>query len=276
MKYRALIPVLLALFVGALTACSSASNLPTDSLSYDDIRNSGLANNCPELSQSSLDAIAINADQSYQLNGLCLQPETFLVRREPLIKRQESKFVLTKPLTRKSFSLDQISGSLEIGNDGNMKFVEQGGFDFQPVTVQLPDGERVPLLFTVKGLVAKNQDAATSLSPSTRLAGNFQVPPYRTSSFIDPKGRGVTVGYEGAMAMPDQTDREDLARPNIKTFEIAEGHISLQINRVNSATGEIAGLFESDQPSDTDFGAKDSMDVKIRGQFYGRIEQPVV
>ena len=276
MKYRTLIPVLLALFLGALTACSNTSDFPTDTLSYDDIRNSGLANNCPELSQSSLDVIDIKAGQPYQLNGLCLQPEAFLVKRAPLVKRLESEFVLTKPLTRKSFSLDQVSGSLQTGPDGNLTFVEQGGFDFQPVTVQLPDGERVPLLFTVKGLVAKNQNASTSLSPSTRLAGTFQVPPYRTSSFIDPKGRGVMVGYEGAMGMPNQADRKDLARPNTKTFDIAEGHISLQINRVNRATGEIAGLFESDQPSDTDFGAKDSMDVKIRGQFYGRIEQPVV
>lgn len=276
MRYRTLITVLFALCFGVFTACSSAPNASTDSLSYDDIRGSGLANNCPQLAQSNLDAIAIETDQVYQLNGLCLQPETFLVRQSPPIKRQESEFVLTKPLTRESFSLDQVSGSLQVGPGKNLTFVEQGGFDFQPVTVQLPNGERVPLLFTVKGLVATNQDASTSLSPSTRLAGTFQVPPYRTSSFIDPKGRGVTVGYEGAMGMPNQTDREDLARQNIKTFAIGEGHISLQINRVNRATGEIAGLFESNQPSDTDFGAKEPMDVKIRGQFYGRIEQTVV
>ncbi|MEM1239650.1 MAG: photosystem II manganese-stabilizing polypeptide [Cyanobacteria bacterium P01_H01_bin.26] len=275
MRYRTLITVLLALCFGVLTACGGAPNGPTDSLSYDDIKGSGLANNCPQLAQSSLDAIAIGANQSYQLNGLCLQPEEFLVRRSPLIKRQESKFVRTKPLTRESFSLDQVSGSLQIGDDGSLTFVEQGGFDFQPVTVQLPDGERVPLLFTVKGLVAKNKDASTSLSPSTLLAGTFDVPPYRTSSFIDPKGRGVTVGYDAAVGLPSQADREDLSRQNLKSFDIGQGHISLQINRVNRATGEIAGLFESQQPSDTDFGTKEAMDVKIRGQFYGRIEQTI-
>ncbi|MEO0456736.1 MAG: photosystem II manganese-stabilizing polypeptide [Cyanobacteria bacterium P01_A01_bin.114] len=257
-------------------ACSRAPSAQAEGLSYDDIKGSGLANNCPELSQSSLDAIVIDADQSYQLNGLCLQPEAFLVRRAPLIKRQESKFVRTKPLTRESFSLDQVSGALQRGADGNLAFVEQGGFDFQPVTVQLPDGERVPLLFTVKGLVAKKQDDSNNFGPSTRLVGTFQVPPYRTSSFIDPKGRGLAVGYDAAVGLPSQADREAFARQNIKTFDIGQGRIALQINRVNRTTGEIAGLFESEQPSDTDFGSKEAMDVKIRGQFYGRIEPAVV
>lgn len=275
MKYRTLMTVFLVFCIGLLTACGGGPKAGNGPLSYESIKGSGLANNCPELLESSLDAIAIEPSQSYQLKELCLQPEAFLVRRSPLIKRQESKFVLTKPLTRESFSLDQISGSLQVGTDGNLTFVEQGGFDFQPVTVQLPDGERVPLLFTVKGLVAKTQDAATKLSSATRLVGDFQVPPYRTSSFIDPKGRGLAVGYDAAVGLPIQADREDFTRQNIKTFEVGQGRISLQISRVNQVTGEFTGLFESEQPSDTDFGSKESMEVKIRGQFYGRIEQMV-
>lgn len=192
------------------------------------------------------------------------------------MKRQESKFVVTKPLTRESFTLDQVSGSLDMSSDGSLQFTEQGGFDFQPVTVQLPDGERVPLLFTVKGLVAKNQNPSRNLGPSTRLVGNFQVPPYRTSSFIDPKGRGLTMGYDAVMGLPIQADSEAFARPTLKSFDVGEGKISLRINRVNRITGEIAGFFESEQPSDTDFGAKEAMDVKIQGQFYGRVEPEVV
>lgn len=275
MKYRALIAGFFALCVGLLMACSSGPNAANGTLSYEAIKGSGLANNCPQLLESSLDAIAIESSQSYQLKELCLQPEAFLVRRSPLVKRQESKFVLTKPLTRESFSLDQVSGSLQVGADGSLTFVEQGGFDFQPVTVQLPDGERVPLLFTVKGLVAKTQDAVTQLSSATRLVGDFQVPPYRTSSFIDPKGRGLAVGYDAAVGLPPQADSEEFTRQNIKTFDVGQGRISFQISRVNQATGEFVGLFESEQPSDTDFGSKEAMDVKIRGQFYGRIEQMV-
>ncbi|MBE7379954.1 MAG: photosystem II manganese-stabilizing polypeptide [Leptolyngbya sp. SIO1E4] len=276
MKYRALVGVFLALCLGLLTACGSGPEVNDGSLSYDDIRGSGLANNCPQLPESSLDAIAMDANQSYQIKELCLQPKTFLVKQTPLMKREAGKFVVTKPLTRSSFSLDQVSGSLKVGPDGTMTFVEQGGFDFQPVTVQLPDGERVPLLFTVKGLVAKNQGGGTNLSPSTLLAGTFQVPPYRTSSFIDPKGRGLAMGYDSAVGLPISADSEEFVRQNIKSFDIGQGRISLQINRVDSSTGEIAGFFESEQPSDSEFGAKESMPVKIQGQFYGRVEPEVV
>ena len=275
MRYRTLIAVFLALCLSVLTACSNGSNMQGNSLSYDDIKGSGLANLCPQIPGTGLDSISIDGNQSYQLTELCLQPETFLVKRSPLMKRQESDFVITKPLTRESFTLDQVSGSLDVDSNGYVTFTEQGGFDFQPVTVQLPDGERVPLLFTVKGLVAKNQIAAANLSPTTHLMGTFQVPPYRTSSFIDPKGRGVAVGYDAAVGLPIQADSEELVRQNIKSFDIAQGRISLRINRVNRATGEIAGLFESEQPSDTEFGVKEPMDVKIQGQFYGRVEQDI-
>ncbi|MEM1253441.1 MAG: photosystem II manganese-stabilizing polypeptide [Cyanobacteria bacterium P01_H01_bin.21] len=273
MKYRTLITGLLVLCFGLVTACSGGPQ--ADSLSYDDIKGSGLANNCPQLSRSSRDAIAIDANQSYQLNGLCLQPETFLVKGSSMVKSQENDFVVSKPLTRESFSLDQVSGSLQVDSDGNIIFAEQGGFDFQPVTVQPPNGERVALLFTIKGLVAKNQDVSNKLTPTSRLVGTFQVPPYRTSNFIDPKGRGLSSGYDAAVGLPIQADREDFSRQNSKSFEVGEGEISLQITQVNRKTGEIAGLFESNQPSDTDFGAKEPMDVKIQGQFYGRIDQTV-
>ena len=276
MKKRALISLFLAICFGMITACSSELRMDSDSLSYDDIRGSGLANNCPELAETSLDAIAMETNQAYQIRELCMQPDAFLVKRSPFIKRQEGKFENTKILTRSSFTLDQVSGSLNVGSDGKMTFVEQGGFDFQPVTVQLSDGERVPLLFTVKGLVAQNQDTSGRLGPSTRLEGIFQVPPYRTSSFVDPKGRGLAVGYDAAVGLPIRADSEELIRQNIKTFDVGQGQISLQISQVNQTTGEIAGLFESIQPSDTEFGAKESMEVKIRGRFYGRIEPETI
>jgi photosystem II oxygen-evolving enhancer protein 1 len=48
--------------------------------------------------------------------------------------------------------------------------------------------------------------------------------------------------------------------------------MSLQVTKVDASTGEFAGVFESEQPSDTDLGAKDAEEVKIRGIFYGRLE----
>ena len=92
-------------------------------------------------------------------------------------------------------------------------------------------------------------------------------PPYRTSSFIDPKGRGLAVGYDAAVGIPIQADREKFSRQNNKSFDVDQGSIVFQVNRVNRGTGEISGSFESQQPSDTDFGSKEAMEVKILGQF---------
>jgi photosystem II oxygen-evolving enhancer protein 1 len=41
---------------------------------------------------------------------------------------------------------------------------------------------------------------------------------------------------------------------------------------VDGETGEIGGIFESIQPSDTDLGAKEPVDVKVRGIFYAKVE----
>lgn len=41
--------------------------------------------------------------------------------------------------------------------------------------------------------------------------------------------------------------------------------------QVDPATGEIAGVFESIQPSDTDLGAKAPKDIKITGLWYGQL-----
>jgi photosystem II oxygen-evolving enhancer protein 1 len=54
--------------------------------------------------------------------------------------------------------------------------------------------------------------------------------------------------------------------------ETIPGKISLQVAKVDSRTGEVAGTFESEQPSDTDLGAAEPKEVKIRGIFYARIE----
>ena len=47
------------------------------------------------------------------------------------------------------------------------------------VAVQLPGGERVPFLFTIKELAAKGT--------LDGFGGDFMVPSYRGSSFLDPK-----------------------------------------------------------------------------------------
>lgn len=45
----------------------------------------------------------------------------------------------------------------------------------------------------------------------------------------------------------------------------------MQIEKINSATREIAGTFECEQPSDTEFGAFAPKEVKMRGVFYAKV-----
>jgi photosystem II oxygen-evolving enhancer protein 1 len=270
MRYRALIVAFLALCLGVLTACSEGPSADGP-LTYEQIRGTGLANTCPQLGETSRGSIPLEKGQSYVLRDLCLEPVNFFVKEEPSSKRQQALFVAGKPMTRATSTIDQVSGTLASNSDGSLTFYEEDGFDFQAITVLLPGNELVPFLFSIKGLVATTQPGLDSINTSTDFEGNFKVPSYRTSNFLDPKGRGLTTGYGAAVGLP-ATDNEELARENMKRFDTGTGSISLQISKVNSATGEVAGTFESIQPSDTDMGGKEPMDVRVRGLFYGRVE----
>lgn len=272
MRYRALIIALLALCLGLITACSDApSSSSKDILTYEEIRGTGLANKCPQLSEVSRGSINLESNQSYTISELCLEPTSYFVKEEPANKRQEAEFVPGRLLTRYTSTIDQVQGDLKINPDNSLTFVEKDGFDFQAITVKLPGGELVPFLFTIKDLVAQTQPNSTNINTSTDFEGNFKVPSYRGAAFLDPKGRGVVSGYDNAVALPAQSDADDLTRTNVKRTEILQGKISLQVSRVDNSTGEIAGTFESEQPSDTDLGAGEPKEVKIRGLFYGRV-----
>ena len=271
MKYRALIVAFLALCLGFLTACSEPSQVASrELLTYEQIRGTGLANKCPQLSETSRGSIAIDPNQSYRMVELCLEPTSFFIKEEPVNKRQEAEYIAGKLLTRYTSTIDQVQGDLKVNSDKSLTFVEKDGLDFQAITVQLPGGERVPFLFTIKNLVAQTQPGLTSINTSTDFEGKFNVPSYRTANFLDPKGRGVTTGYDNAVALPASADKQGYA--NVKSAGIENGSISLQVAKVDNATGEVAGTFESIQPSDTDMGAKEALDVKVRGLFYARIE----
>jgi photosystem II oxygen-evolving enhancer protein 1 len=274
MKYRALIATLLALCLTVLTACSDGEMASDKPLTYNEIRNTGLANNCPQLSETARGSIPLDPNSSYVLTELCIQPTEYFVKEEPTNKRQEAEFVPGKVLTRKTSTLEQITGNLEFNEDGTLTFTEEDGIDFQAITVLLPGGEEVPFLFTVKGLVAKSQGNASSINTSTDFEGSYNVPSYRGATFLDPKGRGLASGYDNAVALPAQADEETFVEANVKEASTRRdaGMMSLQVSKVNGETGEIAGIFKAIQPSDNDLGAKESVEVKVSGIFYGRIE----
>jgi photosystem II oxygen-evolving enhancer protein 1 len=272
MRYRALIVAFLALCFGLLTACSEGPANATTALTYEQVRGTGLANTCPQLEETRRGSIPLERGKTYVIKDLCMEPTNYFVKEESTNKRRGAEFIAGKPMTRKTSSLDQVTGKLEFNQDGSLTFIEEEGFDFQATTVKLPNGELVPFLFTVKGLVASTQPGFEGINTSTDFEGEFRVPSYRTSNFLDPKGRGLTAGYDNAVALPSRADSEEILKENLKRFDTGTGHISLQVAKVNSATGEIAGTFESIQPSDTDMGSKEPVDVKIRGLFYARVE----
>lgn len=270
MRYRAFFVTLLAFCLSVLTACSEPAQ-SAEGLTYEQIRGTGLANSCPQIEETSRGSIAIENGKTYSVTSMCLQPTTFFVKEESANKRREAEFVPAKVMTRYTSSIDAVSGTLTANADGSLTFKEEDGLDFQAITVQLPGGERVPFLFTIKGLVATTAPGSSSINTSTDFVGDFRVPSYRTSNFLDPKGRGLTTGYDNAVALPASADSEELKKENVKRFQLDKGTISLQVAKIDSASGEIAGTFESEQPSETDMGSREASDVKIRGLFYARV-----
>ncbi len=103
----------------------------------------------------------------------------------------QKKFVNTKLMTRQTYTLEGISGDLEV-KDGKAVFTEKDGIDYAATTVQLPGGERVPFLFSLKNLVATSSTAGP-IKPGFDFGGSFTVPSYRTGLFLDPKGRGMSM-----------------------------------------------------------------------------------
>ncbi|BAQ64588.1 photosystem II manganese-stabilizing polypeptide [Geminocystis sp. NIES-3709] len=277
MRFRSLLVAFLIVCLGFLGACSSNTAQAYDpkSITYDEILGTGLANKCPEISEFTRGTIAISPDQPLALVDLCLEPQEYFVKEEPSNKRKEAEYIQGKLLTRDTTSLEQIRGTLSADENGVLTLTELDGIDFQIATVQLPGGEQVPFFFTIKKLVAQTEPGFTSVNTSADFVGEFKVPSYRGASFLDPKGRGLTSGYDNAVALPAGADSSEYTRSNVKQADSMNGEISLQITKVDQETGEISGVFESEQPSSTDLGAEDPEEVKIRGIFYGRLEPQV-
>ena len=235
---------------------SSASALTfkeQQALTYLQIKGTGLANTCPVIEDGSSDIKLKSKD--YELTKFCLEPTSFTVK-------EDDSFVKTKLMTRLTYTLDEISGRFKVGGGGSVELIEEDGIDYAATTVQLPGGERVPFLFSVKDLQAKGDLG--------QFGGEFNVPSYRGSTFLDPKGRGGSTGYDAAQALP-AADQDELESENIKSTAVLKGSIVFSTARVNEETGEIAGVFESIQPSDTDLGSKAPKDIKITGLWYGQL-----
>merc|ERR1711920_76361 len=254
-----------AVIAGSLILSGSTQALTFDELqglTYLQVKGSGLANTCPVIEGGSSNLRELPSG-NYNFDKFCMEPTSFKVKEESQFKGGEPDFVDTKLVTRLTYTLDDMSGKMKIGSDGSVSFIEEDGIDYAPTTVQLPGGERVAFLFTVKQL-----NTSGSLDS---FGGEFNVPSYRGSSFLDPKGRGGSTGYDTAVALPGRGDDEELAKENTKNTAALKGSVVFSTAKVDPATGEIAGVFQSIQPSDTDLGAKPPKDVKVTGLWYARL-----
>merc|ERR1712070_342339 len=146
------------------------------SLTYEQIKGTGLANTCPKVEAGGDQAIKLAGGKSYRIEEFCLEPTSFQVLEDRLTKNGLiTEAVDTKVTTRQTYVLTGIEGAL-VSDGGKLAFLEEDGIDYAPTTVQLPGGERVPFLFTVKNLVASTDSAASSIDAGLKLSGKFIVP----------------------------------------------------------------------------------------------------
>merc|ERR1719410_502485 len=240
-----------------------------DQLSYLQVKGTGLANRCPEV----VGEDSITPKSGSRLVDICIEPKAWAVEEEiGKAGKTEKKFVNSKVMTRQTYTLAGVEGSIE--NSGNIVFKEEEGIDYAATTVQLPGGERVPFLFTVKDLVAKGNGNA--FKPGFQMGGDFSVPSYRTGLFLDPKGRGGVTGYDMAVALPGQSGTEEgdaeLFKENNKTFDVGGGRIEMEVNKVNAEESEIGGVFVASQSGDTDMGSKVPKKILTKGIFYAKVQ----
>ena len=91
---RTTVALCLAACLALLTACSGdAKSIDRADLTYDDIHNTGLANDCFSLPESARGSISLTAGGKYSLQEMCFHPSTVAVKGEPTNKRQEAQFV---------------------------------------------------------------------------------------------------------------------------------------------------------------------------------------
>jgi len=253
----------------AVAPAQALTKSEINSLSYLQVKGTGLANRCAEV----VGEDSIKPTSGQKLVDMCIEPKAWAVEEEiGKAGKTEKKFVNSKVMTRQTYTLEGIEGPLT--NSGKIVFTEKEGIDYAPTTVQLPGGERVPFLFTVKDLVATG--SGDTFKPGFQMGGDFTTPSYRTGLFLDPKGRGGTTGYDMAVALPGlqsgEEGDEELFGENNKTFDITQGRIEMEVNKVNADESEIGGVFVATQLGDTDMGSKIPKKILTKGIFYAKVE----
>ena len=160
-------------------------------------------------------------------------------------------------MTRLTYTLDGMTGSFKVGSDGSVAVQERTTWTTPPSPSSFPAASACP------SSSPSRSSPARVTPPSSAVT--FVVLSYRGSSFLDPKGRGGSTGYDNAVALPAKSDADELLKENNKNVAALKGSAVFNVAKYDEVTGEIAGVFESIQPSDTDLGSKAPKDIKITG-----------
>merc|ERR1740123_2825112 len=137
--------------LSAATPAQAITKQELNQLSYLQVKGTGLANRCPEV----IGEDTIKPKSGARLVDMCIEPKAWAVEEEiGKAGKTEKKFVNSKVMTRQTYTLAGVEGNID-SSGGNIVFKETEGIDYAATTVQLPGGERVPFLFSVKDLVAK-------------------------------------------------------------------------------------------------------------------------
>lgn len=271
MRMRLIFTVLLSLCLCCLGWNAPALAEQKSPLTYDQIRNTGRAGICPTVSDSARGRIPVPQGAVVNLTDVCFQPVQIEVEEEK--RNGEKEFLEAKPIMLYAATIGPVKAKVKAINASTLELDVTDGMTTQPTTAQMPRRELVPLLFSVKNLKAVAQGTEAAISPSTDFEGDFLVPGYRSSTFLDPRGRGSATGYESAVGL--QAVQDEFEEGSIKVDELFQGTLSLRIARVDDLTGEMSGSFVSLQPSSTEQGTMESKLVRIQGLFYARLDQGI-
>ena len=95
------------------------------SLTYEQIKGTGLANTCPKVEAGGDQAIKLSSGKKYRIEEFCLEPTSFQVLEEKLTKNGLiTEAVDTKVTTRQTYVLTGIEGDL-VQDGGKLAFIEQ-------------------------------------------------------------------------------------------------------------------------------------------------------
>merc|ERR1711904_40927 len=202
-------------------------------LSYLQVKGSGLSNTCPVIENTTASPSTLPSG-NYQFSSFCMEPTALKVKESASSTSSAPFYQDTKLMTRLTYTLADMIGTLKLASDGSVQFNEVDGIDYAPTTVQLPGGERVPFLFSAKQLTASGT--------LDKFSGTFLVPSYRGATFLDPKGRGGATGYDTAVALPARGDDDELSKENNKSVSSLTGTIVLSALQFDSSTLEISGF----------------------------------